>query len=133
MLIFFDLRLYSLRVTSLRLGSGRSLVIAIVVPSGDTTGPWMKPIHLSLPGGSTSPSRTVVALPPAIGMRMIEGTSIRYLRVWPSLGHVPSIFRVLTKYTADPSSENDGMESLPSSVSCVALPSAWSQMLPALA
>ena len=64
---------------------------------------------------------------------MIEGTSILYLRVWPSTGHAPSIWRVLTKYTADPSSENEGMESLPSSVSWVAFPSAWSQMLPALA
>ena len=64
---------------------------------------------------------------------MIEGTSIWYLRVWPSTSHAPSIFRVRTKYTDGPSSENDGMESLPSSVSCVALPSAWSQMLPALA
>ena len=48
----------------------------MVEPLGDTTGFWMKPIHLSRPGGSTSPSKIRTASPSAVGMRMIDGTSI---------------------------------------------------------
>ena len=84
-------------VTSLRVGSGRSDAIAIVVPSGDTTGSLMNPIHLSDPAGSTSPSSTFVGEPPSTDICMIEGTSIWYVRIAPFTLHRPVAWRVRTK------------------------------------
>ena len=51
----------------------------------------------------------------------------------PSTLQAPCIGRVRTKYTVAPSRENDGMESLPLLVICVAWPSDCTQTLPALA
>src|SRR5487761_2391538 len=105
-------------VTSLAAGLGRSDAIAIVLPSGETTGSRMKPIHLCVPGGAYRPSSTVVGVPPVTATCIKLGTSMR--TVEPA--HEPCVDRVRTKYTDAPSGENDVIESLPLVVSCVAAP-----------